>query len=206
MRLLEILSDALFGTRLSDPSMLGYELVVHEKDALRHRGLVALDRLIAAGRYDTTAYLKESIRRFKFGHDLTLASPLAALLVQAMRDARATQENVCMVSVPLHASRIRERGYNQSHVLAEKIAQSENIPLVDCLIRTRATGRQALRTRAERLIAMRDAFQVQTECNIPAHIILIDDIATTGATLEACAVALKERGVQTVEAAVIAVG
>ena len=81
-----------------------------------------------------------------------------------------------------------------------------DIQYSNLLKRVRDTGHQAWRSREERLCSMLNAFTVRRGVTVPSHVILIDDIATTGATLDACAKALKSSGVQTVDAWVVARG
>lgn len=97
-----------------------------------------------------------------------------------------------IVPVPLHKRKEAKRGYNQSMFIAEGISEVLNIPASDkILTRTKNTESQTNKTRSERVKNMEQAF----ECNDPGrttgkHILLCDDVLTTGATLEACAIAL----------------
>lgn len=100
----------------------------------------------------------------------------------------------CIVPVPLSHKRLKERGYNQSMLLAEAVSEKCGIPIrAELLSRIRETEKQSLMTRDERLKNLRRAFSASEECR-DLGIILIDDIKTTGATLEECAKALKKRG------------
>lgn len=99
-----------------------------------------------------------------------------------------------IVPVPLSKKRLKERGYNQSTVLAEEVSKRCGIPVrEDLLKRTRETAKQSLMTREQRLKNLRSAFSASDECK-GAAIILIDDIKTTGATLFECAGELKKHG------------
>jgi predicted amidophosphoribosyltransferase len=107
--------------------------------------------------------------------------------------------------VPLHWLRRFGRGFNQAECLARVVAAERGLPVRGLLMRIRWTGSQVQRCRSERLTAVRGAFR----CRIPdppAHLVLIDDLSTTGATLDACARALKEAGARYVEGWVIAHG
>jgi ComF family protein len=97
-----------------------------------------------------------------------------------------------IVPVPLHAKKEAARGYNQSVLIGEGMSEVLHIPLVaDKLIRTRQTESQTQKTRSQRLENMKDAFLVMDAATLTGkHILLIDDVLTTGATLEACALAL----------------
>jgi ComF family protein len=126
----------------------------------------------------------------------SLARPLAALMRH--RGADMLQGAACVVPVPLHKSRRRERGFNQAVDLAAHLG----LPVVTALGRVRATATQTGLPAAQRHRNVRDAFGL-TPAGLRlagATIVLVDDVSTTGATLEACARALKEAGVVEVRA------
>jgi len=111
-----------------------------------------------------------------------------------------------LVPVPLHRKRLRERGYNQSRLLALELSRLSGLPLVDdCLVRERYTTPQA-RTPSvdERRRNVADAFACRDRRLEEKQVLLIDDVATSGATLDACARALKEAGVSSVWGLVLA--
>lgn len=97
-----------------------------------------------------------------------------------------------IIPVPLHKSRLKQRGYNQSACFAEGLAQKLNcIVEENNLIRTRATETQTHRSRFARFENMQEVFSVKyPERLIDKHVLLVDDIITTGSTLEACAIQL----------------
>lgn len=106
----------------------------------------------------------------------------------------------CIVPVPLSANRLKERGYNQSELLAEEVSKKSGIPLrCELLSRVRETEKQSLMTREERSKNLKKAFLASDNCK-GLGIILIDDIKTTGATLEECAKELKKHGADRVYA------
>lgn len=99
----------------------------------------------------------------------------------------------CIVPVPLHPKKERKRGYNQSNAIAKGVSEVLGIPVNnDILRRTRSTVSQTIMNKTQRLSNMKDAFAVKDGKYDSAgkHIFLIDDVLTTGATLEACALAL----------------
>ncbi|MBR5947900.1 MAG: ComF family protein [Clostridia bacterium] len=106
----------------------------------------------------------------------------------------------CIVPVPLSANRMKERGYNQSMLLAEEVSKKSGIPIrAELLTRVRETEKQSLMTHEQRLKNLKRAFSASKECE-GLRIILIDDIKTTGATLRECAQELKKRGAAVVYA------
>lgn len=177
--------------------------VVIETAELRGRGLKYIDRIVAASTYESSPLLRLAVRRFKYRRIPALQQELGALLVSA--SSLLSTDVIVLCPVPLHWTRRFQRGFNQSELLATVVADAREWTVVDCLCRTRPTGHQARRSRVERLVAVKDAFACSID-RMPSCIVLIDDIATTGATLDACAKVLKEQGAERVEALVIAVG
>ncbi len=171
---------------------------------LRKVGIKYVDRIVAASSYESSPLLRLAIRRFKYGKVFHLRTALGGLLVSAS-SLLSQYPDVVLCPVPLHWTRRFFRGFNQSELLAEELKNARGWNHEHLLRRIRPTGHQAWRRRRERIKAMNNAFVV-TSIPIPLHIILIDDIATTGMTLDACAGALKQAGAQRVEALVIAKG
>lgn len=112
-----------------------------------------------------------------------------------------------LVPVPLHASRRRERGYNQSSLLAKALAAAGGPPVVEALRRTKATPHQVGLSKAARLHNLDGAIAVaRPEAIAGKHICLVDDVITTGSTIEHCARALHSAGAKVVSALVLAAG
>jgi ComF family protein len=111
-----------------------------------------------------------------------------------------------LVPVPLHHKRLRERGYNQSRLLALELSRLSGLPLVDdCLVRERYTTPQARTPNVdERRSNVADAFACRDRRLEAKQVLLIDDVATSGATLDACARALKGAGASSVWGLVLA--
>ena len=147
------------------------------------------------------------LTKLKFGHSLAAGRVLAELwgtaLRKALADATVTALPEAIVPVPLHAARLRERGYNQALELAKPIAREFGIALApDLLRRTRATPAQSNLDAATRRKNLRGAFAVETRRStppMPAHVVLLDDVMTTGATLRECARTLKRAGIARVD-------
>lgn len=96
--------------------------------------------------------------------------------------------------VPVHLERRRVRGYNQAELVARELARSRRLPMFDVLDRVRSTTKQHRLDRSGRLRNLRGALAVRRGARLPAVVILVDDIITTAATLEACASVLHEHG------------
>lgn len=177
--------------------------------ALRRRGMPALDHIVAAGKYDSSPLFQKTIRNLKYGRIDALADILASIMVKSLPgllpDFRAQGEAAPVVcAVPLHWTRRFARGFNQSELLARGIARRQRWHCAPLLQRVRPTGHQAHRPRKERLVAVRNAFCYSGPTPAPKRVLLVDDVLTTGATLQACAETLKQAGVQRVEAVVAA--
>jgi ComF family protein len=144
-----------------------------------------------------------AITRMKYADRPDLAPRLAEAMRPASRCLRGAAELV--VPVPLHPKRLAERGYNQSALLGAKIARTLHARYAPrALVRVRDTPKQSSLDRAERLVNLQNAFRVRGESMDYARILLVDDVKTTGATLEACAAALHEAGARQVLALVLA--
>ncbi len=140
--------------------------------------------------------------RFKFHHDLAAGALLAQLMAQALAAAPRPD---AVLPVPLHRARLRRRGYDQALELARPLARALGLPLLDhTLIRTRATAPQSQLDAAQRRRNLQQAFEVRANAPLPAHVVLVDDVMTTGATLHAAALTLRRAGVARVDAWVCA--
>ena len=111
-----------------------------------------------------------------------------------------------LVPVPLHQKRLRERGYNQSRLLARELGKLIKLPVIDdCLIRKRSAPPQTKTTTVdERRSNVANAFTCGDERLKDKQVLLIDDVSTSGATLDACATALKAAGAISVWGLVLA--
>jgi ComF family protein len=146
--------------------------------------------------------LDRLVPRFKFHHDLAAGRLLAELMAEYFLALPAPD---ALVPVPLHRERLRQRGYDQALELAKPLARALRIPLLaDALVRTRATAPQSELDAGARQRNLRRAFAVRASAALPAHVVLVDDVMTTGATLEAAAKTLLRAGVTRVDAWVCA--
>ncbi len=185
--------------------------VVETAELLRAHGIHHLDRLTAGSDYRRCPLLKDAIWTFKFRRIPALGGELAKVMLEAhCEETKETKESkersvsCALVSIPLHWTRRFWRGFNQSDILARIVSGHTHIPLEPILRRIRPTGFQSHRARKERLMALEGAFRVVGP--VPERVILIDDVATTGATLDASAKTLKEAGAKWVEGWVVARG
>jgi len=124
---------------------------------------------------------------------------------QELQQAGYDQQYNLIVPVPLHASRKHKRGYNQSEEFASGLSKSLNIPFSDALLRATKTETQTRKTKLKRWQNVSEVFQVKELDQIRNQdILLVDDVITTGATIEACAQALLTEGCSSISIASIA--
>ena len=147
--------------------------------------------------------LREAVHALKYEGVRVLTKPLTQLLAEHWRQQEASAEVV--VAVPLYPRREAQRGYNQSRLLATEFAETMELTLVDgALQRTRATRAQVGLGVEDRWANVQDAFAIRDTASSQAlvgrHVLLIDDVYTTGATLESCAQVLLRSGANTVRA------
>jgi ComF family protein len=161
------------------------------------RGRRLVDRSMSAGAYDGP--LRAVVQAMKYDGRRSLAKPLARLI--RSRCAAVLDGADCLIPVPLHASRRRARGFNQALDLARHLSVG-GLPVRQVLRRVRATPTQTGLPAAQRHRNMRHAFAPAWRGSAPRGgvVVLVDDVSTTGATLEACARVLKEAGVREVRA------
>lgn len=159
-----------------------------------------LSQTRAVFRYE--APLDRLLPRLKFHDDLAAGRLLGRLMAEALVDAARP---AALVPLPLHRRRLRSRGFDQTLELAKPLALGLHLPLMgDVLLRVRETAPQSRLDAAARRRNLRRAFAVREDDTLPAHVALVDDVMTTGATLHAAADALLRAGVARVDAWVCA--
>jgi ComF family protein len=172
----------------------------------------AFERARAAGRYEGA--LKSLILNFKFQGQVGLAAPLGRLLLDTFEHHWSVDAVDLILPVPLHPRRMRRRGYNQSYLLLRGwmrwYAEAHHSPLPclierDLLRRVRPTPAQTGLNRSERERNLSNAFALARPLLPPGPtVLLVDDVLTTGATVNACARVLKAGGAARVEVLTLA--
>ncbi|MBI2732308.1 MAG: ComF family protein [Aquabacterium sp.] len=162
------------------------------------------DRAIVA--LDYSGPWPSLLARLKFQGATALARPLAQLLAEAVQPRRGATDLV--LPVPLSQQRLRERGYNQAWLLAKAVSQNLGMEArTDMLARPHHTQRLMTLSAEERMLQIQEAFQVMPHAHAALagrHIAIVDDVMTTGATLNACARTLLEAGARSVSAWAVA--
>lgn len=164
----------------------------------------AYARARAAVRYDDIA--RAIVHALKYGDRLDLAPVMARWMARAGTDLLADAEVV--VPVPLHWRRMWARRFNQSAALAKLVADSRAVPVsYTALKRVKATPQQVGLSKAERAANVQGAFRVDASGKIKIarrHVVLVDDVLTSGATVDACSRALLRAGARQVDVLVFA--
>jgi len=160
-----------------------------------------IDDSISAFHY--SGIVRDIVRRLKFGGCAYLALPMADLMEEAL-EIRGD----IITCVPLHPRRRRARGYNQSELIAKRLSELTEIPYAPLLIKARNTPPQSLmKSREERQNNIRGAFRLKGNPDLRGkHILLADDVYTTGATAEECSALLIKAGAAAVRIITFAKG
>ena len=148
----------------------------------------------------------ELIHRLKYGREIHLAGALGRLAAEAFDDPRLAQVLAAcwpLIPVPLHRKRLRHRHFNQAAEIARSLSQQLGLPLIHALRRIRCTETQTRLGRKQRMANLRGAFEPSRHgrrwlTSAPAGALLIDDVLTTGSTVNECARTLRQAGVRQV--------
>lgn len=192
------LCEACIGT-FRPPSRTGDRFVAPDA-----RAVIGERLALALAAFGYQGFMRRALQRLKYAGAARAAGPLAAAAAPTLRTLLAISGPAVLVPVPLHAARERERGYNQARLLADALAGATGLRCSSVLRRHRVTNRQHGLDRAGRLSNLAAAFSVAPGERSPRVAILVDDILTTSATMEACALALHAAGAQVVYGLAIA--
>ena len=156
----------------------------------------------------STGVVREMIHRLKYGKELWLGRILAGWMREGLADPRlAGWTPDALVPVPLHPKRLREREFNQAEILCQELSRTTGIRVFSPLLRQRYTTTQTQLDRRGRRQNLRDAFVPGKNRDVTnMNLLLVDDVLTTGSTLDACAAVLLEAGARSVRALTAARG
>ncbi|MBE7016031.1 MAG: ComF family protein [Ruminococcaceae bacterium] len=145
--------------------------------------------------FEYAGNLKKTVKLLKFGGQRLYGSVLGMMMSDALLHKEKLRGFDMIVPVPLHGTRLKERGYNQSEFLSEELSKELEVPLItDAIFRVRDTKRQSGLARQERVENVKSAFYAAESAVKAKNILLVDDIFTTGETAKACGNALKDAG------------
>lgn len=165
--------------------------------------------IIAAGSY-RNYYLKETIHYFKYRFIKELVVPLSKLVIRTLEQKFSgdylKNRNIIIVPVPLHRKKFKQRGFNQAELIAKFVGNYFNLAVKPALQKTRLTKPQmSMKEKSERLKNLANVFVCSDKDLVAGkEIFLVDDVATTGATLNECARALKQAGAKKIWKIVVA--
>lgn len=165
--------------------------------------LTGIDRVLCAGDYDLPL-LGRFIQGLKYDFWTAPARTIVPLLFAQLANQLPAEATI--VPIPLHWRRRLARGFNQSELIARPLAQCTGQPVSPLLQRHRFTTPQATLKAQQRVTNVAGAFRVRPMREIPTSIILVDDVITTGSTIEACAAVLRAAGVKYITAIALAKG
>ena len=184
-----LLCDGCRG-RLAPPYRAGDRFVAPDA------GVVISDSLaLALAAFAYAGPMRRALAALKYTGASRLAPVLARASLPALEALVAVSGAAVLVPVPIHVERRRIRGYNQAELIGRDLAKGSRLEMAPLLRRVRPTTKQHRLDRAARLANLRGAFEVVDGVRVPPAVILVDDIITTTATLEACASVLQAAGV-----------
>jgi len=151
--------------------------------------------------------VRELVHRLKYGGEQWLRLPLTDFLEEGLDDDRLAETIDGIVPVPLHPLREREREFNQANLLASELSKRRKIPVLAALKRVRYTVTQTHFDRRRRMQNLRDAFHMRQNITVQGkNLLLVDDVLTTGSTLDECSRVLLRAGANSVRALAVARG
>ncbi len=172
----------------------GYERNEDNPLARLFYGTVRLKAVTACFFFSKEGKVQHLIHELKYKGNSEAGVFLGQELGKSIKEAPLFQGVDCLIPVPLHPKRERQRGYNQSLMIAQGLSEVTGIPVGDrFLVRSVNTATQTHKTKEERWQNVKDIFEVRFADQLEGkYVLLIDDVLTTGATLEACAMKLAE--------------
>lgn len=160
--------------------------------------IVGESMTVAVASFAYEGPMRRALAALKYSGASRLAPVLARAAEPALGRLLALSGPAELVPVPVHIERRRARGYNQADLLASQLASLAGLRVAPLLLRARPTSKQHRLNRAARLQNLRGAFLMRPGAEAPRTAIVVDDIVTTTATLEACASVLRDAGCQAV--------
>lgn len=157
-------------------------------------GRVELETVSAFYLFQKKSSIQKILHAIKYKGNYELATLIGKWYAEDIAADAAVMQSACIIPVPLHPLKYKQRGYNQSEEFAKGLAEGLSIPLsTDLLKRKEFTTTQTRKARFERWENVEDKFEVDWFHTLKGkHVTLVDDVITTGATIEACCQALKE--------------
>ena len=154
----------------------------------RFAGRIPLHAAAAMFTFRKGGGVQRLVHAFKYEGQRDLGYRLARRYGWELSDQAHFRDVDALIPVPLHPRKLRSRGYNQAKVLADGLSEGLKVPVVEAIVRQKHTASQTKKGRMARMNALQEIFAVENADQFAGkHILLVDDVLTTGATLEACA-------------------
>lgn len=191
---------------LYDLPYTDYHIYPHNPLAKQFWGRLHLEAAMAMLYFKKGAKVQNLLHGLKYKSQTNIGTCLGKLIGQKLSASQYYADIDIIIPVPLHQKKLRLRGYNQSEYIAKGLAQELNIPMdTKSFTRNKATESQTKKARYTRYENMQGVFYVNNTAELAnMHILLVDDVVTTGATLEACGNVLLNHGVKKLSVAAIA--
>lgn len=155
-------------------------------------GRCLIEKAAAFSFYNKGSRIRNLIHNFKYKGIKEIGYELGRIYGLSLKSSGFTSDIDLIIPVPLHPTKKRIRGFNQSEIISSGLAEVTGLPFnMDSLIRTTGTATQTMRSRYDRWTNVEGIFQVKEPEEITGmHILLVDDVITTGSTIESCATEL----------------
>lgn len=196
-----ICTDCLYHIAYTD-----HHLYANNRVARQFWGRIPFDAAMALLNFKKGARVQNLIHHLKYKNQPQLGEKLGAMVAEKLMLSERYKNIDLIVPVPLHPRKELKRGYNQSLCIAEGAASALGVPVnKTALLKSIETGSQTNRNRYSRHEHMRSVFQVAKPDELEGkHILLVDDVITTGATIEACAIEICKCGIAKLSIAAVA--
>ena len=149
--------------------------------------------------------LRQVVQKFKYGRKVSLGKPLGRLMAQGCQEYLSQRQVDLIIPVPLHPKRLRWRGFNQSVLLARQVSRAYGLPMDPFIVvRHKETSPQTQLSEEERRKNVRGAFSLRSAALKGKGVLLVDDVYTSGATVNECSRVLKQGGAKEIHVLTLA--
>lgn len=153
-----------------------------------------IEKIGALWEFDKKGKVQEILYELKYNGNKSLGNHLGELIGIKLRSTEIFFEEI--IPVPLHKKKLKKRGYNQAEILGKGVSEITGVPINNLLIRNRNTETQTKKSKQERIANIKNAFSVNPKIKkMPGHVLLVDDVFTTGVTIQECISTLKRENV-----------